>query len=65
MSKISKKLTSSKTFWVNMLVMVGAAVTAMAGTNVVADNPMLITVFGAIVAVVNIALRMVTKVPIQ
>ena len=62
---MSKSLTSSKTFWVNMLVLTAAAITAMAGTNVIADNPMLVTIFGAVIGIVNIALRMVTKVPIR
>lgn len=61
---MGKKLTNSKTFWVNMMVLVAAAVTAMSGTTVVADYPMLITVFAAVSGIVNIALRMVTKVPI-
>jgi hypothetical protein len=62
---MGKKITSSKTFWVNMLVLVAAAVTGMYDTSVVADNPMLVTVFGAVIGIVNIALRMVTKVPVR
>ena len=62
---MSKSLTRSKTFWVNMLVLTAAAVTAMSDTSVITDNPMLVTVFGAVIGIVNIALRMVTKVPIK
>ncbi len=62
---MSKSITRSKTFWVNMMVLVAAAVTAMSGTTVIADYPMLVTVFAAVSGVVNIALRMVTKVPIR
>ena len=62
---MSKPLYFSKTFWVNMLILIAAAVTAMTDTSVISDNPVLVTVFGSIIGVVNIALRMVTKVPIR
>lgn len=62
---MSKSLTRSKTFWANMLFLTATAVTAMAGTSVITDNPRLVLVFGAVIGIVNLALRMVTKVPIK
>ncbi len=61
---MSKKITRSKTFWVNMLIMVAAAVTAVSGTTVVADYPTVVAVLVTVSSALNIMLRMVTKVPI-
>ena len=59
-----KSFKYSKTFWVNVMVVVVAALTGMMGTDVVASNPELVSYFVAAVATVNIVLRFLTSVPV-
>lgn len=62
---MGKSLSQSRTFWVNAFIVVGAALTGIMGTDVIASNPGLIAVFGSILGIVNIVLRLVTKEPIK
>lgn len=54
----------SKTIWANALVVLIAGLTAVAGTEVVADYPQIASGILAVVGVLNIALRFVTGRPI-
>lgn len=60
-----KKLTQSKTFWVNLLVVIGGAVTGAMGTEVIAENPILLGYAAATVGFINIILRLFTTKPIS
>ncbi len=62
---MSKPITKSKTFWVNALIVVAAAFTAVVDSSVIQQNPQLIAWGAMILGIVNVTLRTVTKVPIQ
>ena len=62
---MSKSLSKSKTFWVNALVMAGAAIAGMLGCDVIQEYPQLMAIFAAAVGGINIALRLVTSKPIS
>lgn len=56
-----KSIQSSKTFWVNLLVVVAAGITGMMGSDVVAQNPEVLSYMVAAVGGVNIVLRFFTN----
>jgi len=60
-----KSLWQSKTFWVNALTAAAAALTALAGSEFVASYPRAVTAIGAVLAIVNIGLRIITDQPIK
>ena len=55
----SKKLWESKTFWVNLIAGVGLLIQAVTGKEIVS-----LALQGQILAVVNVALRFITKQPV-
>jgi len=59
-----KSIKYSKTFWVNMLVVVVAGVTGMMGSEVVAAHPEVMSYFMAAVGAVNVVLRFLTSGPV-
>lgn len=59
-----KSLRNSKTFWVNLAVVVVAGFTGMMGTDVVSSNPELLAYMVAGVGLVNIVLRLLTDSPV-
>jgi hypothetical protein len=61
---MEKNLFASKTIWVNALALAVTALTAVAGHDVVANNPQLALWIGAALAGANILLRLVTSAPI-
>jgi len=61
---MSKSIQSSKTFWVNLLVVVAAAITGMMGSDVVAQNPEVLSYMVAAIGGVNIVLRFFTNSPV-
>jgi len=58
---MSKPIQSSKTFWVNLLVVAAAGITGMMGSDVVANNPEVLSYMVAAVGGVNIVLRFFTS----
>jgi len=60
-----KKLRTSKTFLVNLLVVAAGAIAGAMGTSVIADNPAIAGYAVAALGVVNIALRIITGKPIK
>ena len=62
---MGKPITSSRTFWVNILTVAVAGFAAMVDTSVIQQNPQLVAYGAMILGVINIVLRMVTKDPIS
>ena len=56
-----KSWWKSKTVWVNVVVLVGAVVTVLAGNEWVMSNPQLAGVLLAVSGGLNMILRLVTK----
>lgn len=62
---MAKPFTQSRTLWVNMLIVVVAAVTGAMNTDVVSQNPALMAYLVAGLGAMNIILRLFTKVPVS
>lgn len=62
---MSKPITKSKTFWVNILVVATAAITAMIDTSIIQENPQIVAYGAMILGIINVFLRMITKDPIK
>jgi len=60
----SKTLSQSKTFWVNMIVIVIAALVGVAECDVIAVYPWIIPWVAGVIGALNIVLRLFTKLPI-
>lgn len=60
-----KGIFQSKTFWVNALTLAVSIATALQGADFVATNPELVAAIGVAVSALNIALRLITKVPVK
>jgi len=60
-----KPLVASKTFWVNFVLMVVAALVGISNSEVILEYPTLIPWVGGVIGGLNIVLRLFTKVPIQ
>ena len=56
-----KKLRTSKTFLVNLLMVAAGAIGGAMATDVIANNPAIVGYFGAAVAAINIVLRIFTS----
>lgn len=61
----TKSIFSSKTFWVNALMIVVYVLTASMDVDIVKNNPTAVLVIGMIVNVINMALRAVTDRPVS
>jgi len=57
----SKPITSSKTFWINLVTAAAGAITAIGGSELIQDNPQMAGIAATVLGVVNIILRLVTK----
>ena len=60
-----KSALASKTFWVNLLVLIAGVAGYLAGNEWVASNPQVVAILAAVVGLVNIALRFMTDKPID
>jgi hypothetical protein len=62
---MGKSALKSKTLWVNLLVLAAGIAGYVAGHDVVADNPQIVAIAGAVVGAINIVLRFVTTEPLK
>jgi hypothetical protein len=62
---MGKKLTQSKTFWVNALILAAGITGFVAGHEVIADYPQVVAIMAAVQGAVNIVLRLITSEPIK
>lgn len=60
-----KSIWKSKTWWVNALTLTVSVATVVAGSDIVAAYPRAVAVIGSVVAAANMALRLITKVPVE
>ncbi len=61
----SKTLVKSKTFWVNMVVVIIAAIVGVSNSTIIVDFPALVPWFAGVIGTLNIILRLVTRTPIE
>lgn len=61
----SKPVLKSKTVWFNLLTLAGVALSAVADTSIVTDNPLLVGGIAVVSSLVNLGLRLVTKQPVK
>lgn len=54
----------SRTFWVNVAFTLVAMLTTLQNQDWIADNPAVAGVVGAVIGVINVVLRFVSRVPI-
>lgn len=62
---VAKPITKSKTFWVNLLAGAASVITLLTNSDLLADNPEIAGIGGAVLAVINVVLRFVTKEPVK
>lgn len=62
---MGKKLRTSKTFLVNLMVVAVGAISGAMATDVIVDNPALAGYLVATMGVINIMLRLITGKPIK
>lgn len=60
-----KRIWSSKTFWLNALILAAGIVGYVAGHEVIADNPQLVAILAAVQGGLNIVLRIFTTQPVK
>lgn len=60
-----KSPLTSKTIWVNVITLLAVAVTAVADHTIITENPVLAGGAAVATALVNLALRFVTKSPLK
>lgn len=63
--KRTKSWLTSKTIWINAITAGIAVITALQGQQIVAENPQLAAGLVVAVSVANIALRVVTFLPLE
>jgi hypothetical protein len=56
----TKSILKSKTFWANALVVVAGVATFLAGHEVIANYPAVVSILTVVVGGLNVALRFVT-----
>ena len=64
MSANTKVWWQSKTIWINAITAATATLTALAGQQIVADHPAIAAGIVAVIGGLNIALRIITVLPI-
>jgi len=64
MSEKSKSWWQSKTIWVNAITAAMATLTVLGGQQIVADHPAIAAGIVAVIGTLNIALRIITVLPI-
>ena len=57
----TKSIFASKTFWLNLGLATVSVATALQGTELVAQNPALVSAIGVGIGIVNVLLRLVTS----
>ena len=62
---MSKPITKSKTFWVNILVVAAAGLAAMIDTSTIQANPQFVAYGAMMLGMINVFLRLTTKEPIR
>ena len=62
---MDKQLRTSKTFWVNLLMVAAGAIGGAMATDVIANNPAIAGYAAAAAGVINILLRIFTGKPIR
>lgn len=65
MSEQGKSVYESKTIWFNVLSIAATALTAVGGSEVIADYPVASAAVAVGISVVNVLLRLVTNKPIK
>ena len=60
-----KPIVKSKTFWINMITIIAGLVTTVGGSDMIQNNPEYAGIAAAIIGVVNIAMRFMTKAPVR
>lgn len=62
---VAKRVTRSKTFWVNLIAGVGSLVAMFTNSDIVTDNPEYAAYGATALAVINLVLRFFTKDPVK
>lgn len=62
---MKKSLFASKTVWVNVIVLAAGIVSAIAGSELIAEYPQLVAGFVAAQSALNVVLRLITTKPIR
>lgn len=60
----TKKITQSKTFWLNALMVAAGTATFLVGHEVVAQYPVVVSILTVVAGGLNVALRYMTDKPI-
>ena len=60
-----KSLFTSKTVLFNVLSLLALSLTAVADSSIITDNPVAVGVFSVVTALVNVGLRLITRVPVK
>jgi hypothetical protein len=63
-AKTAKKWWQSKTIWINAITAATATITVLAGQQIVTDHPAIAAGLVAVLGGLNVALRLVTLLPI-
>lgn len=58
---MSKPITTSKTFWANVIVAAVGVLTTLGNTELITSNPQVAGIFVTVIGVANVLLRLVTS----
>jgi len=61
----AKPIIKSKTFWINLITIIAGIITTVGGSDMIQANPEYAGIAAAILGVVNIAMRFLTKEPVR
>jgi hypothetical protein len=62
---VAKRITRSKTFWVNLFAGIGSIITVITNSELLAEKPEVAAYGATALAVINLVLRFVTKDPVK